>query len=56
MTDTATTFRPIDVTGYAPCALRDQPAPVLDWVDLDRCLVATRITAILRTALERKAA
>lgn len=51
------TFRPIDIEPFRPCALRDQPAPTMEWVDLDRCVVDTRyqrdITRGGRAAIQR---
>lgn len=34
-------LRDIDLTGFAPATLRDQPAPILQWVPVDQIVVDT---------------
>jgi hypothetical protein len=50
-------FRALDIAGYTPCAIADQPAPVMDWVELDRCVIDGRyqrdITPAGRRAIQR---
>ncbi len=33
--DAPATFRPIDVTGFKPATVEDQPQPMLIWADID---------------------
>lgn len=50
-------FRAIDITGFEPCEIADQQAPVLQWVEVERCVIDGRyqrdITAAGRRAIQR---